>query len=247
MHDSILVETTLGPTSRRSRHGCNDLGTQGPRSAAFPAAAAESTSSRVTTPAVFIRHQCRSSCRKSSGERQRPSALARTLNSKNHDYLTSLSNSVSTTCAAAVRKFTPAARQVRAVANVLRHALYSVLTSGCGAVGSALPWGGRGRGFESRQSDQLRLLNRHRGLPGHRELFSGRYPASGQGRRYPREEPWSRPVAEPAPRRAGPIPGETRQSARSPGRRTARWRTKPLLNGMSPVLGHKAWCAACTE
>ena len=26
--------------------------------------------------------------------------------------------------------------------------------SGCGAVGSALPWGGRGRGFKSRHSDQ---------------------------------------------------------------------------------------------
>ena len=26
---------------------------------------------------------------------------------------------------------------------------------GCGAVGSALPWGGRGRGFESRQSDHV--------------------------------------------------------------------------------------------
>ena len=28
--------------------------------------------------------------------------------------------------------------------------------TGCGAVGSALPWGGRGRGFKSRHSDQLR-------------------------------------------------------------------------------------------
>ena len=28
--------------------------------------------------------------------------------------------------------------------------------SGCGAVGSALPWGGRGRGFKSRHSDQLK-------------------------------------------------------------------------------------------
>ena len=28
--------------------------------------------------------------------------------------------------------------------------------SGCGAVGSALPWGGRGRGFKSRHSDQMR-------------------------------------------------------------------------------------------
>ncbi len=26
--------------------------------------------------------------------------------------------------------------------------------SGCGADGSALPWGGRGRGFKSRHSDQ---------------------------------------------------------------------------------------------
>lgn len=25
--------------------------------------------------------------------------------------------------------------------------------TGCGAVGSALPWGGRGRGFKSRHSD----------------------------------------------------------------------------------------------
>ena len=29
------------------------------------------------------------------------------------------------------------------------------LMSGCGAVGRALPWGGRGRGFKSRHSDQL--------------------------------------------------------------------------------------------
>ena len=28
--------------------------------------------------------------------------------------------------------------------------------SGCGAVGSALPWGGRGRGFKSRHSDQIK-------------------------------------------------------------------------------------------
>ena len=28
--------------------------------------------------------------------------------------------------------------------------------SGCGAVGSALPWGGRGRGFKSRHSDQTK-------------------------------------------------------------------------------------------
>ena len=28
--------------------------------------------------------------------------------------------------------------------------------AGCGAVGSALPWGGRGRGFKSRHSDQIR-------------------------------------------------------------------------------------------
>ena len=27
--------------------------------------------------------------------------------------------------------------------------------TGCGAVGSALPWGGRGRGFKSRHSDQM--------------------------------------------------------------------------------------------
>ena len=30
-----------------------------------------------------------------------------------------------------------------------------LLMSGCGAVGSALPWGGRGRGFKSRHSDHL--------------------------------------------------------------------------------------------
>ena len=30
----------------------------------------------------------------------------------------------------------------------------SARPSGCGAVGSALPWGGRGRGFKSRHSDQ---------------------------------------------------------------------------------------------
>ena len=29
------------------------------------------------------------------------------------------------------------------------------MLSGCGAVGSALPWGGRGRGFKSRHSDHL--------------------------------------------------------------------------------------------
>lgn len=113
MRNSILAETTLVPTSRRLRHGCNDLGTQGSRNATLPAAAAEATSSRVTTPGVCIRHGCRSSCRKSSGERQRRSAPARTLNSKNHDYITSLSNLVSTTRAAAVRKFTPATRPGR--------------------------------------------------------------------------------------------------------------------------------------
>ena len=33
--------------------------------------------------------------------------------------------------------------------------LYSIIyTSGCGAVGSALPWGGRGRTFKSCHSDQ---------------------------------------------------------------------------------------------
>ena len=32
--------------------------------------------------------------------------------------------------------------------------LADVTASGCGAVGSALPWGGRGRGFKSRHSDQ---------------------------------------------------------------------------------------------
>ena len=31
-----------------------------------------------------------------------------------------------------------------------------LVLTGCGAVGSALPWGGRGRGFKSRHSDQLR-------------------------------------------------------------------------------------------
>ena len=31
--------------------------------------------------------------------------------------------------------------------------VFNTLT-GCGAVGSALPWGGRGRGFKSRHSDQ---------------------------------------------------------------------------------------------
>ena len=30
--------------------------------------------------------------------------------------------------------------------------------SGCGADGSALPWGGRGRGFKSRHSDQNRVF-----------------------------------------------------------------------------------------
>ena len=31
-----------------------------------------------------------------------------------------------------------------------------VKTSGCGAVGSALPWGGRGRTFKSCHSDQIK-------------------------------------------------------------------------------------------
>ena len=34
------------------------------------------------------------------------------------------------------------------------------MVSGCGAVGSALPWGGRGRTFKSCHSDQNRRFNR---------------------------------------------------------------------------------------
>ena len=67
------------------------------------------------------------------------------------------------------------------VAGVPRYALYLAWTSGCGAVGSALPWGGRGRGFESRQSDQLLLSNRYCKLPGHREHFFGRTPCRRSG------------------------------------------------------------------
>ncbi len=32
--------------------------------------------------------------------------------------------------------------------------------SGCGAVGSALPWGGRGRGFKSRHSDHIGTIKK---------------------------------------------------------------------------------------
>ena len=36
--------------------------------------------------------------------------------------------------------------------------------TGCGAVGSALPWGGRGRGFKSRHSDHLINFTPERGV-----------------------------------------------------------------------------------
>ena len=37
---------------------------------------------------------------------------------------------------------------------------YSKARSGCGAVGSALPWGGRGRTFKSCHSDQIKPMGK---------------------------------------------------------------------------------------
>jgi len=59
-------------------------------------------------------------------------------------------------------------------------------TSGCGAAGSVLPWGGRGRPFKSGHSDQNRSINSvlaavlwlrffHRGIiPLHDAFFHGK-------------------------------------------------------------------------
>ncbi len=45
--------------------------------------------------------------------------------------------------------------------------------SGCGAAGSALPWGGRGRKFKSCHSDQKRGCVRFDGLPRFSLFYKG--------------------------------------------------------------------------
>ena len=52
--------------------------------------------------------------------------------------------------------------------------LADVTASGCGAVGSALPWGGRGRGFKSRHSDQNSAVEKLRNFFMQKSRFSKR-------------------------------------------------------------------------